>query len=261
MKPQTFPAQARIVAAILAVAAASLSACNAHTPMECGPNTLGVSRTITLTQDSPPLMDLLQVNEVVLTFDDGPHVGRTPDVMAELDKSCTRATFFLLGRQAAAFPAYAKAVSEAGHSIGSHSMDHANLSQLELDVAMANVGEGHDAVEAAVGHETSLFRFPFIQSTPELSAAVSAEGLIELGITADSADWSRNSPDEAAELVLQKLEEHDRRGIILLHDPMRNSAARTRAVLDALQQNGYRVVALTTADTQIPGDMLAAGAE
>jgi alpha-beta hydrolase superfamily lysophospholipase len=45
-------------------------------------------------------------------------------------------------------------------------------------------------------------------------------------------------------MILAKLEQHGRRGMILLHDPQANSAARTRFLLQALKKQGYQVVAL-----------------
>src|SRR5438093_10448344 len=47
----------------------------------------------------------LAPKEVVLTFDDGPWPGTTNRVLDALKRECVRATFFLLGRNAAAHPA------------------------------------------------------------------------------------------------------------------------------------------------------------
>ena len=47
----------------------------------------------------------LAPHEIVLTFDDGPWPGPTAKVLDALKHECVRATFFLLGRNAAADPA------------------------------------------------------------------------------------------------------------------------------------------------------------
>ena len=138
----------------------------------------------------------------------------------------------------------AKSIREAGHSVGSHSWDHANLAELPLDEAVANAKHGQDAVSKAIGVETPLFRYPFIATTPELVKAIKAEGLIDVTVTVDGADWTGNSPEESVTQILDMLEQHDRRGMILLHDPFYNSARRTRLLLQSLKTEGYRVVAL-----------------
>ncbi|WP_273183559.1 polysaccharide deacetylase family protein [Hyphomonas adhaerens] len=211
---------------------------------ECGPDALGVSRTLTLTTESRPPYELLKRDEVILTFDDGPAWSRTKRVMKELSKECTRATFFLQGNQAETWPAIAKSIREAGHTVGSHSWDHANLAELPLPEAIENAKHGQSAVSAAIGQETPLFRFPFIATTPELSEAIHSAGLIDVTVTADGADWTDISPEDAVAQILAMLKQHDRRGMVLLHDPFSKSARRTRLLLQSLKAEGYSVVAL-----------------
>src|SRR5258708_25229279 len=47
----------------------------------------------------------LKPKEVVLTFDDGPEPASTGRVLDALKRECVRASFFVLGRSAAAHPA------------------------------------------------------------------------------------------------------------------------------------------------------------
>jgi peptidoglycan/xylan/chitin deacetylase (PgdA/CDA1 family) len=222
-----------------------LSAClEGASEAQCGPDALGVSRTLLLTADSPPPYDLLEPGEVILTFDDGPAWYRTKRVLKELSKECTQATFFLQGNKAEAWPDIARSLREAGHTVGSHSWDHANLAELPLAEAVANAKHGQAAVSAAIGQDTPLFRFPFIATTPDLSEAVREAGLIDVTVTADGADWTDISPEDAVARILDLLEQHDRRGMVLLHDPFAKSARRTRLLLQSLKTEGYRVVAL-----------------
>ena len=101
-----------------------------------------------------------------------------------------------------------------------------------------------EKVSAAIGQETPLFRFPFIATTPELSEAIHSAGLIDVTVTADGADWTDISPEDAVAQILAMLEQHDRRGMVLLHDPFSKSARRTRLLLQSLKAEGYSVVAL-----------------
>ena len=87
--------------------------------------------------------------QVVLTFDDGPHVGKTPKVLDLLARHDMVATFFLIG-SAINRDTYAlvqRMVNE-GHSLGAHSYNH--------DVKMAVRNYGERSVEYIRGqHETT----------------------------------------------------------------------------------------------------------
>lgn len=241
MRPALRPLlRATAIAAIVMVSACLESPSEA----QCGPDALGVSRSLTLTTKSRPPYELLKRNEVILTFDDGPAWSRTKQVMRELSKECTRATFFLQGNRSNRLPGIARAIREAGHTVGSHSWDHANLAELPLSEALENAKRGQEAVSDAIGQDTPLFRYPYIATTPELTKAIRKAGFIDVTVTVDGADWTGNSPEEAVAQILDMLEQHGRRGMILLHDPFSRSAKRTRLLLQSLKDEGYQVVAL-----------------
>ena len=48
---------------------------------------------------------------VALTFDDGPHPGATPRILAVLDRYQVKATFFVLGRELARAPGLGHALA------------------------------------------------------------------------------------------------------------------------------------------------------
>lgn len=70
----------------------------------------------------------LQPGEVVLTFDDGPVPGRTDSILDTLDRYGVKATFLMVGQMAQNHPETARKVAARGHSIGSHTWGHPNLS-------------------------------------------------------------------------------------------------------------------------------------
>ena len=61
---------------------------------------------------------------VHLTFDDGPDPEVTPWVLDILAQHGAKATFFVVGDQAAKHPDVLEAVQAAGHSVGGHTMQH-----------------------------------------------------------------------------------------------------------------------------------------
>lgn len=63
-------------------------------------------------------------NSVFITFDDGPHPSITPWVLDELDKVNAKATFFVVGENAEAYPEVMSEIVSRGHSIGNHTYRH-----------------------------------------------------------------------------------------------------------------------------------------
>ena len=63
-------------------------------------------------------------NDIFLTFDDGPHPEITPWVLELLEKYNAKATFFLVGENAAKYPEIVKKIKDAGHHIGNHTYNH-----------------------------------------------------------------------------------------------------------------------------------------
>ena len=66
---------------------------------------------------------------IALTFDDGPGGKTTPRLLDELKKRNIKATFFVVGTNAAKHPEILKRMDAEGHVIGNHSYAHQNLTK------------------------------------------------------------------------------------------------------------------------------------
>jgi peptidoglycan/xylan/chitin deacetylase (PgdA/CDA1 family) len=105
----TFRLHANLAMTLALAAASALPAQAAECPRA---DTLGTSRVMTVDAATTPRVGLksfrqtlpLQDREVVLTFDDGPFPATDARILAALAEQCVRATFFLTGRSAAAYP-------------------------------------------------------------------------------------------------------------------------------------------------------------
>lgn len=62
--------------------------------------------------------------EVWLTIDDGPDPADTPRILELLAQHGARATFFVIGKHAAAHPGLVRAIIEAGHEVAHHTQTH-----------------------------------------------------------------------------------------------------------------------------------------
>ena len=245
---------------LLVLACVAFPTVVAADPCVGNPDALGIERVLAVSAATSPRVGRKQFpttlplapKEVVLTFDDGPWHGPTAKVLDALKHECVHATFFLLGRNAAAAPALAKRELAEGHTIAYHSFSHPLLSRMSLAAADAEIDRGIAAVEHAVygdvGAEprTPFFRFPGFASSPALLERMQARGLVVFGADFWASDWNRMSPAQELTLTLARLEAA-RGGIVLFHDTKSQTAAMLPAFLRALKSRGYKVVHLVPA--------------
>jgi peptidoglycan/xylan/chitin deacetylase (PgdA/CDA1 family) len=214
------------------------------------PNALGVSRVVEIDTTGGPgfgfehfkTYDFLRPGEVVLTFDDGPWPNNTPMVLAALASHCTKATFFSIGKHASWHPEILKQVAAAGHTIGSHTWSHADLSKKSTEDGKDEIEHGFSAVRAAIGVAPSpFFRFPALRHPPELLAYLAQRNIASFSTDFDSFDFKMKKPEQVITSVMTKLKKHGK-GIVLMHDFQQATAHAMQKLLDQLKANGYKIV-------------------
>ncbi len=224
----------------------------APTPAGCpgNPNALGVARTVEIDTTGGPgfgfeqfkAYDFLREGEVVLTFDDGPWPGNTPAVLKALAAQCTKALFFPIGKHAMWHPEILKQVAGAGHTIGSHTWSHLDLSKLTADQAQEEIEKGVSAIRVALGEpEAPFFRFPALRHTPELLSYLGTRNLGVFSTDMDSSDFKIHKPDQVIASVMTKLKKNGK-GIILMHDFQHSTSLALPELLAGLRSNGYKIV-------------------
>ncbi|KQT85734.1 polysaccharide deacetylase family protein [Aurantimonas sp. Leaf443] len=189
----------------------------------------------------------LAEKEVVLTFDDGPVPEKTERILDTLDRYGVGATFLMVGEMAKAHPKIAQAVAERGHTIGTHTERHRNLSHMSDAAAMAEIRSGQLSVARAlepIGREPApFFRFPYLADRPSLRQRLTEGGIVAIDVDVDSKDYFQTPASMVKDRTLLSLEKHGR-GIILFHDIHRRTAEMLPDLLAALQTRGFKVVRL-----------------
>ena len=234
-----------------------LFACFACPSHACTQNALGTERILSLgTQGgftvgmkTYPQSLALGDHEVVLTFDDGPWAATTPKILDALAAECVQATFFLIGRNAAAAPSLVKRELAEGHTIGHHSYSHpaVTLRGLSFDAAKADITRGFAADDvaaygsAAEQPRVPFFRYPGFGDSPALNEWLKSRDIGVFGTDIWASDWSAMSPEAELALVLKRLEAQ-KRGIILFHDTKAQTANMLPAFLQELRLRGYKIV-------------------
>jgi peptidoglycan/xylan/chitin deacetylase (PgdA/CDA1 family) len=223
----------------------------------CGnPNALGVSRIVEIDTAGGPgfgfehfkAYDFLREHEVVLTFDDGPWPGNTPAVLKALADQCTKALFFPIGKHSMWHPEILKHVAAAGHTIGSHTWSHADLSKLTIDQAKEEFEKGVSTVRAALGEPgASFFRFPALRDPPEMVNYLGTRNIGIFSTDMDSFDFKIRKPEQVVTSVMTKLKKRGK-GIVLLHDFQHATSLALPELLAQLKAGGYKIVHVKAKD-------------
>lgn len=207
---------------------------------------------------------VLRPGEVVLTFDDGPRPGRTDTILDTLDRFGVQAVFLMLGEMVQANPELARRVARAGHTIGSHTFSHANLSLLPPVQARDQILRGHAAVAAALAplqqEPSRFFRFPYLAQSQLLRTNVVSGNMIVLDVDIDSNDWFRETPQQVLSRTLARLDARGQ-GVILFHDIHARTAEMLPAFLASLEERGFRVVTLRSRGSDVFTDVIVAGGD
>ena len=224
----------------------------AATQAKCdNPNALGVTRVVEIDTTGGPgfgfehfkAYDFLRDHEVVLTFDDGPWPGHTPAVLKALAEQCTKALFFPIGKHAGWHPEILKQVAAAGHTVGSHTWSHKDLSRLKPEEATEEIEKGIAAVSIALGNKPvgPFFRFPALRHPPEMVKYLGERNVAIFSTDLDSFDFKMRKPEQVITSVMKKLEKNGK-GIILMHDFQQATASAAPELLKKLKEGGYKVV-------------------
>jgi peptidoglycan/xylan/chitin deacetylase (PgdA/CDA1 family) len=251
----------RILNSALPIAAALVISCPAFaqstapqpaaTAQCANADALGVARVVEIDTTGGPgfgfehfkAYDFLRDKEVILTFDDGPWPGNTPAVLRALADQCTKAMFFPIGKHAGYYPDIIKQVAAAGHTIGSHTWSHKDLSRMSDEEAKAEIEKGVAAVSIALGNQPvgPFFRFPALRHPPETMKYVGTRNLGVFSTDLDSFDFKARKPDQVISTVMKKLDKHGK-GIVLMHDFQHATAEAVPELLKQLKAKGFKVV-------------------
>jgi peptidoglycan/xylan/chitin deacetylase (PgdA/CDA1 family) len=223
------------------------------------PNALGVARVVEIDTTGGPGFgfehfkshDFLRPGEVVLTFDDGPWPRNTPAVLAALAAHCTKATFFPIGKHATYHPEILKAVAAAGHTVGSHTWSHLDLSSKKAtdQIAKEEIEKGFSAVRWALGAPAApFFRFPALRHPPAMVTYLGERNIGIFSTDMDSFDFKTKRSDLVINNVMTKLKKFGK-GIVLMHDFQAATADAAPALLAQLKSNGYKIVLITSKDS------------
>ncbi|HSX98820.1 MAG TPA: polysaccharide deacetylase family protein, partial [Streptomyces sp.] len=155
---------------------------SAITTALCGTTLVG---TATSASAAPRAVDCRKVKCVALTFDDGP-VADTQRLLRLLNERDVTGTFYAVGTNVRRNPSTVSAAALAGHQIGNHSWDHADLTKLSSAKIKSQLSRTDTAIKQATGKKPTTVRAPYGAHN---TAVRSAAGRPLVHWSVDTLDW------------------------------------------------------------------------
>ncbi len=184
---------------------------------------------------------------IALTFDDGPHPEFTPQILDLLKEYEAKATFFILGKQAALYPDLVKRELEEGHELGNHTYSHIDVKKSSKEKIEKEFQKTQDMIYSITGVKPKVFRPPYgFYNQNTLNVANENKCKVILwSPNQDPKDWSSPGVDRIVNTVISKTKNGD---IILLHDYIEGNSHTIEAlktILPDLKARGYRFVTVS----------------
>jgi peptidoglycan/xylan/chitin deacetylase (PgdA/CDA1 family) len=180
---------------------------------------------------------------IALTFDDGPHGTLTPKLLDLLAAHHLKATFFVVGQNAADHPEILRRAVREGHEIANHSWSHPNFGKMSDEAVRRELQKTDDAIAAAIGKRPTLLRPPYGSITARQKHWIHEEFGYRIIIwDVDPLDWKRPGPSVVTSRILK---ETHAGSIVLSHDIHPPTIEAMPATFDQLERKGFKSVTVT----------------
>ena len=159
--------------------------------------------------------------QIALTFDDGPNDPYTQQLLDLLARHRVQATFFLVGNYVLRRPDLARAIDQAGHLIGNHTMSHPSLLWQTQERVRQELAACKALLEDVLGKEIAYFRPPFGARRPDVLHIAKEIGLKPVMWNITAHDWDASDSEALAAKVragIRRNRRLERSSNVLLHD-------------------------------------------
>jgi peptidoglycan/xylan/chitin deacetylase (PgdA/CDA1 family) len=180
---------------------------------------------------------------IALTFDDGPHQGKTESLLAVLHEAHVPGTFFVVGKMADRYPELVKEIARDGHELANHSYSHPNLSRLSDEAVLAELDQTRQVIQRLSGQDAFLFRPPGGDFSRRMVRMTAKAGYRIVLWSVLTHDVEGATPDAMQRRILAHAEDG---AIILMHSGMKTTVQMLPRVIADLRAKGYHFVTVST---------------
>lgn len=178
----------------------------------------------------------LDTRKIAITFDDGPHPYYTEQLLDGLKERGAKASFFVMGKQAEAYPELVLRMHEEGHLVGNHTYSHIQLGKNNREVFRAELVKTNELLSRITGEEPQYVRPPYGSWDKSFETELT---MIPVLWTIDPRDWCSTDVKGIVSRVTKKAKEN---AVILMHDEYESTVTAALEIVDILQKQGYEFV-------------------
>jgi peptidoglycan-N-acetylglucosamine deacetylase len=180
---------------------------------------------------------------IAMTFDDGPHPVLTPRLLDMLKARGLKATFFLIGQNAAEYPDIVRRIAAEGHEIGNHSWSHPQLTKLSPAAVREEISKTSSTITEIIGKPLLVMRPPYGATSSYINHWINREfGMKVILWSVDPLDWKFRNSTRVENQILAGAHPG---AIILSHDIHATTVAAMPGVFDSLLAKGYKFVTVS----------------
>ncbi|TDF94204.1 polysaccharide deacetylase family protein [Paenibacillus piri] len=185
---------------------------------------------------------------IALTFDDGPDPEDTPKILELLKQYEAKATFFIVGKKAEAYPEILGREDAEGHELANHTYHHIYFNRSFSEKTITDeISRAEEVIYKRSGQKPRLFRPPggFYNDALVRVAKNSGYKVVMWSWHINTMDWNTPGVDKIAKTVLNNARNGD---IVLLHDWVEGKSQTVEAlkqILPELKNRGYRFVTIS----------------
>ncbi|MCX8003011.1 MAG: polysaccharide deacetylase family protein [Anoxybacillus mongoliensis] len=185
---------------------------------------------------------------VAITFDDGPDMLYTPDILNILKQYDAKATFFVVGFRAEKYPDIIKRQMDEGHEIANHTYKHLDFRGKSKQMIEEEIKKSEDVIYNITGKRPTLFRPPLGYYNKRIIDIAKQQGytVVMWSKHQDTYDWQNPGTNRIVRRVISHIQPGQ---IILFHDHGSGSRKQTvqalKEILAILKEKGYTFVTVS----------------
>ncbi len=180
---------------------------------------------------------------IALTIDDGPHPMYAPLLLDTLEQNHIKATCFIIGRNAEAYPYFVRDLLVAGQEIGNHTYNHRRLKDLSAEQIAWEIRAGSDALKRITGQSMRYFRPPGGHYGAVALEESQKNGMALALWTDDPGDFIKTiTEDNLRARLVQKLSPG---GIILVHENVDKTISSLPYLVRNVAKQGWQLGTLS----------------
>ena len=180
--------------------------------------------------------------EIAISFDDGPAVNYTSQILQVLSAEKIKAAFFCIGSRIKGNEKLLKQVYDDGHIIGNHSFSHHFwFDMFSSGKMLKDMQLMDEAMQSVTGQKPKLFRPPYGVTNPNLKKAIMKGNYIPVGWSVRSLDTVVKDEKKLFEKIIAGLKPG---AIFLFHDTSETTLKVLPGFIQEVKKQGYHIVPL-----------------